>query len=397
MSRIFSDGTDIWLYSKGFKLRIGCGGAISSILNANGEELLSPSYKNEKTDRIIQWTIWSETLKNMVPLLPAFEYRFNVTQGGDFVGNFSGVRWITYDSDQIDVYATSTDNWKLEQQKAFGGGCASVTRYRVSDDGFVHIRRMLTPMHITYQGQAANLGKVYLEAWTPFNNTKFNALALSFEEGTIKPLWWYNLDNIPTYPNLPVEKTQGVAVAFHLTKLDDTCVAFIFGKKNPMALESQPSALEPKPSSLLNTMSWNTGFGILPGVNVENFVEGSYIITDYTLALSNGLTSDFLDEINNEVERLALPLFYANKSMLPLDCRAMADKLAQIESLEPFKSDNLGQLLPRMVRRVAEVADVPVVIPSPIQGQHRKIGIRSLCEGIALLCKKFCKNSLSVN
>ena len=380
MSGIFSDGTDIWLYSKGFKFRIGCGGAISNILNERGEELLSPSYKDEKTDRIIQWTIWSETLKNAVPLLPTFEYRFNVTQGGDFVGNFSGVRQITYDPNlkQIDVYMTSTSNWKLEQQRAFGGGCAGVTRYRISDDGFIHITRILTPVHITYQDRVANLGKVYLEAWTPFNKNKFNGLALSFEEGSTKPLWWYNLDNIPTYPNIRTQETEGFAVAFDQTNVDDTCAVFIFGNSTSQTTD---------PVSILNTMSWDTGFGILPGVNVENFTEGSYIITNYTLAVSNGLTSDFLDIVYNEVEQINPPTFYANRSMLPLDYRTIADTLSGIEFLTPIKSDNLGQLLPKIVSRVAETAEKKEEIRfTGVQG----CVFKSMYRISRLLCEKFC-------
>lgn len=68
------EGEDVWLKlsaggSNTFALRLGAGGAISEI-KGGGKSLLSPSFQGEVTDRVIQWTIWSDTVTNRVASLP---------------------------------------------------------------------------------------------------------------------------------------------------------------------------------------------------------------------------------------------------------------------------------------------------------------------------------------
>ena len=60
-----------------------------SVADDKIEELLSPSFREEATDRVIQWTWWSSSALNPIKGLPEFEWRYNVTQGGNFSGRFT--------------------------------------------------------------------------------------------------------------------------------------------------------------------------------------------------------------------------------------------------------------------------------------------------------------------
>ena len=66
-------GEDVWLIlSSGFEMRLGAGGGIAQLLFGT-TECLSPSFAGEVDDRIVQWTWWSETVKNEISSLPTFE------------------------------------------------------------------------------------------------------------------------------------------------------------------------------------------------------------------------------------------------------------------------------------------------------------------------------------
>ena len=53
---------------------------------ASGQNLLAPSFQGERTDRVVQWTLWElgQTIRHNVASLPDFEDRFNLTQAGTF-------------------------------------------------------------------------------------------------------------------------------------------------------------------------------------------------------------------------------------------------------------------------------------------------------------------------
>lgn len=189
---IHVDSNDIWLKINSFDTgdefiaRLGCGGAIGNLVY-NTQELLSPSFRDEKTDRIIQWTLWSNSITNTVTNLPKFEWRYNVTQGGDFNGNFSDTRRVTIDNVQkkIEVFSTPTLNWKQEQQHYFHGGLNSLTIYQITDTpGKIQITRILKPYNVTIGNddtkRDVEFKDTYLEAWTPLSNKVFNSIALSF-------------------------------------------------------------------------------------------------------------------------------------------------------------------------------------------------------------------------
>jgi len=346
---------DIWLTTNSisnneYRMRIGCGGVLSNLRNDRDEELLSPGFKDEKTDRVIQWTLWSSSLTNKLPALPDYEYRFNVTQGGDFQGNFSPIQAVEIDNRHniVDIYATPIDNWKSEQQKFFGGGCSTLTRYHIMDNGIINVTRILKPLDIKYKGQTANLGKTYIEAWTPLNNRQFDNVALSFAWGPpdsdLMPLWWYNLDNLPTYPNFSIDSTNGYLMAFNNDRLASSdSIALVFGRKSLRTITGDHNYKQEDSDSIsINTMTWDTGFGLLPGVNVENFTKDSILVTNYSLIFNKGVTPEFLELVREEVDKLPSPTHYTQKSQLPEDLIIIADNLERIPHIPSKRIDHLA-------------------------------------------------------
>ena len=92
----FTYQNDVWMrtFDGGepmFDYRLGAGGSVAEVRNIpNGfQRLLSPTFNGELTDRVVQYTTWSNSVVNVVPGLPAFEHRFNVTQAGTFDGLLS--------------------------------------------------------------------------------------------------------------------------------------------------------------------------------------------------------------------------------------------------------------------------------------------------------------------
>lgn len=334
---------DIWLqYSSTdgqiYKLRLGSTGAISNIINSESTELLCPSYQDEKTDRIIQWTLWSETLQNPITTLPKFEYRYNVTQSGDFKGNFNPTLSITVDKDTINVYSAPILNWKSEQQTYFTGGFKALTQYKINPNNtsIIHISRYIFVDKIFYSNQLTKLGSVYLEAWTPLHKSIYNSIAMSFNSN-YKPEWWYDDKNLPQYPNFKLDNTNGYMIAFDSTNFDNESFAIIYGKENLSKDQGEV---------LINMTSWNTGIGLLPALSINNLEQYNLIELNYAIMFNKGLNEKFITIVESTVHTIPKPKIYntitiqSNKKLYDI-----YNTLYRLNSINGIQTDQIGTLL----------------------------------------------------
>jgi hypothetical protein len=288
---ILKDG--IWIYFQGpninnYKIRIGTGGAISNIINNENVELLSPPYKDGNTDKIVQWTIWSSSLKNIVDGLQTYQYRYNVTQGGDMKGVFSPSEYVIVYENGVDVYSTPIDNWRIEQQPYFSGGFSCLTRYRVDSSGILSIRRVILVNKVFLNGILSPLGNTYIEAWTPVSRSVYNALALGISDNN-QPNWWYSAGyNIPKYPEIQIDKTNGYSLAYDKNNIiNGEVLGLVFGQSN--------NSVGFK--NVFNSMTWTAGFGMLPGTRVYDLIEGDVIDINLFVVLGKGITSRMMNKI----------------------------------------------------------------------------------------------------
>jgi|GEM_PF-2088270 len=285
--KTFTDERDIWLRSSCdgvlmFDYRLGAGGAIAEMRDvpSGNKRLLSPSFQGEATDRIIQWTWWSDSITNAVAGLPSFEHRFNVTQGGDFVGQPAPIIAVMIRPKEniVDVFSVPQDQWKTQQQSFMKNKISALTRYEMAADGVLKVRRVMLVDRVKLTGKTTPFAKLYIEGWSPFDRSgTFDGLALALD-GKGTPNWWYRAgENIPNYPVLAAAKTSGYAVVYQTSNPQaNPAVGLVFGTGEVIPA-NKSNAL------VLNTMSWDNGIAILPALGLADVAEGSVI--DVTIAL----------------------------------------------------------------------------------------------------------------
>lgn len=306
---------DVWLRSEAggqgmFDFRLGAGGAIAELrdIQADNKRLLSPSFQGEATDRIIQWTWWSETVTNVVEGLPAFEHRYNLTQGGTFSGGISPSMsvHIKEGSNIVDVYSVPLDQWKTEQQPHMKGKVSALTRYEMAPNGVLKVRRVMLVDHVKLRGKKMGFENLYIESWSPFDRSgTFDGLALAVDSSG-NPTWWYLAGtNIPNYPGLAVASTSGYAVVYrngsHQT---NTAVGLVFGK-------GQVSPATDGNSHVLNLMTWDNGIGILPALNLTNVAPGSVIDSTFALVPRRALDAEMAAQLTALVPQIPAPVVHA--------------------------------------------------------------------------------------
>jgi hypothetical protein len=291
-----------------YKMYLGAAGVIGKLQTDEDKDLLSPSFMDEKTDRVIQWTLWSNTLKNKITTLPEFEWRYNLTQAGDFAGKFNTTvsSSITTNADEtiIKVLSTPTLNWKSEQQGHFRGGVKAMTMYKIHKEFpyAINISRYILVDTVYLDNMQQSLGDVYLEAWTPVKKPIYNAVAMSFTDSS-DPKWWYNMDNLPTYPNFKLEETNGYIVAFNNEDRSGEAFALVYGKEN----------LNPEQGKVVvNTMQWDTGIGLLPAFSINDLQHGDLVEMNYAIILNRGLNKNFIDKVEEYVPKVTGQNVYTN-------------------------------------------------------------------------------------
>jgi hypothetical protein len=314
----FTYENDVWLrsYYNGqgmFDFRLGAGGAIAQMrdVQASYKRLLSPSYSGEVTDRIIQWTWWSDSITNVVAGLPTFEYRFNVTQGGTYANQISPTMTVHINpgTNIVDVYSMPLDQWKTQQQPYMQSKISALTRYEMAADGVLKVRRVMLVDHVYLHGAETQFRKLYVEGWSPFDRSgTFDGLALAVNaNGT--PTWWYKAGyNIPNYPNFAVSNTHGYAVVYKISSPStSTAVGLVYG-------QGQVAPAGAGNTHVLNSMDWNNGIAILPALNLNDVALGSVIDVTVALVPRRTLTSDMASQLTALVPQIPAPVVYPSNT-----------------------------------------------------------------------------------
>ena len=346
-------GNDLWLKlndsgSDAYDFRIGVGGALTEMRDRTDgfKPLLSPSFQGEATDRIIQWTIWSLNHGITNPAatqLPTFEQRYNVTQGGNFDGYLHETLSVPVDYSglQVDVYSKADLQWKSENQENMQGTHSALTRYTFDDRGFIKIRRIVSVGEPTLNGVTQPWTDLYFEGWTPMRGGRdtFTAMALGLSAvGT--PNWWYRHQfNIPQYPFMDVENTNGYAVVYKETDpTGSDAVGIVFGTKT---VESH----SPLDSYVLNSLDWNNGIGILPAIQAKSTVVANSIV-DQTLYIvpRQGLSAEMSSLLTTLASEIPAPHIYEPNN-IPVELEGIYATLMTNASVSGTSTDHLFPLV----------------------------------------------------
>jgi len=262
-----------------YDFRIGTAGVISEMRNRveSFKALLSPSFNEEQTDRVIQWTIWSLGLiRNVNYTGPSFEQRYNVTQGGSFTNQLQQTIDVDINkaNNQIDVYGKADLQWKLDNQSTMTGSHTALTRYSYDRRGFLKVYRVVSLGKPKLNGVVQQWNDLYLESWTPMKGDEdvFTGLALDLDKKGV-PSWWYLKNrNIPSYPHLKVSDTNGYAVVFNnQDRKAKDAVGIVYGKENVIFNNTNAYYV-------LNTLEWDTGIGVFPAILVEGNLPANSLV-----------------------------------------------------------------------------------------------------------------------
>ncbi len=328
-----------------YNVRIATGGTIGNITNSSNVQLLSPSFREEKTDRIVQWTVWSNSMKYSIEGFQDFEKRYNLTQGGDESGKYSITRYVQTYNNGVDVWSTPNDNWKIKLQSHFTGGVNCLTRYRVIGPGMLLIRRVIQIDKVYEDNKEDQLGNTYIESWTPPSRAVYNSCAMNVDESNT-PNWWYSVgDNLPVYPDFKAIDTRGYCIAYDAADMKNGEVfGVVYGRENIEIFNYQESV---SGKHVLNTMPWDTGFGILPGINIDKLEEGDVIDTYLVLIMGKGLTDCFMRSIQMCVTTIPRPRVYKKFSSVTNTGTDVASIISSLKSLSRYaehRTDNLANL-----------------------------------------------------
>lgn len=348
----FTYQDDVWIRTfyqgnEQFDFRIGPGGVIAELRNAqdNYAALLSPSYKGEPTDRVIQWTWWSNHIVNVLDL-PDYEWRFNVTQAGTFDSIITPTFKVSTHEQgcMVDVYAEPQDQWKSEQAQAMTGRLSARTRYAIAADGAIVIRRTILANAATLHGQPINYDDEYIEAWTPFARDKLDAVAFEIDDSGSPTHWYQAGNNLPSYPFIDVTTTPGYAVAINgQDAKNKAAVALIFGKQAPCYYTD--ALCKPQGKYDLNLMEWDTGVGILPGLTLTDLRAGDVLDHYIVLQPAQQMNATFYQNVTDWAEKIPAPRVFRAGADVELPLQITIAQLQAFSGLPGSRTVHLAPLI----------------------------------------------------
>lgn len=357
------DGCDIYLNAQlngvtAWTVRLGPAGVISELKSATGVALLSPPWANERTDRVVQWTLWDLGMFASTGSWPVSPL-FNVTQAGTFddtlnprpANSISPTLKTVLSSNptRVDIYSMPQDQWSSQNQAVFTGKFPCLTRYEVVGPGVLTIRRVVLVGAATKYASPENYHEIYFEAWTPMKRNPFTAIAFSASASGV-PAWWYrNGFNIPHYQNFNAATTGGYAIAYtesgYATK---TAAAICFGIAPAASWSNGVST--PTGSHTLNSMEWNTGTGLLPSIHLLNPPNFTLLDVRLAMVVGPGLNSDFMTRLayvnaNIPAPRILFPGTTIDGELATI--RTSLQNLMDGVGTPPIRASSLGPTLCR--------------------------------------------------
>lgn len=332
-----------------FFIRFGATGAIANLQASRiRREMLAPPFKREKTDRILQWTLW-ETGPLMVhpnPALPWYEDRFNITQSGTFDNVIHGSVDVEMDANlgRLDVWSVNDRQWKREQEPYLDGSMASLTRTTVLEGGALLVRRVIRVGEVRLYGVPLAISNPLIEAWSPFSDRVFNSIALDLDARGNPSQWFAKPRSIPNYPHWPVETTRGWAIAYHRSKMaKGPNISVVFGRDRGGVVFPDGSQAASRRYDL-NTMSFRKGLAILPGFWPGELPEGSVVDQSLIFVPAYGIDASTREMLDQLAALLPPPRAYHPGAPLSGELSIIADRLATLAEEEALPTDHLGVL-----------------------------------------------------
>jgi hypothetical protein len=362
MWKITTRGAHVWLESYradklSFEYRIGSAGVISALNDRlDGVSFLAPSFRGEITDRVIQWTLWSNGIKNPVAGLPASAQRYNVSQAGTrdnrgaaaVVGNtLAPTLSVSIDrsANTVDIYSVPQDQWESSEQAAIKNKVSSLTRYTLLPGGALSIKQFNYVDTVTLNGTEVPFDDLYMEVWLPLASSRetFTGLALSLNaDGTPRQAYSNHSaghSNIPSYPHFPAQRTSGYAVAFNIDAPQRTALAVVYGVQGT-------ASSNPRDGLELNLRDYQNVMAILPGARLWQVPAGSVVCKEFVLLPApHGLTKELVDQLDRQVAALSRPVVYRPGEAMPPDVVAIAQTLSRNLAQRGSRTDALGDLV----------------------------------------------------
>lgn len=359
-SSVSLDGCDIWMGvstggASSFQFKIGPGGSMADLRSSANVSLLSPPFGIERTDRVVQWTMWGGVAITNASW-PVTKI-FNLTQAGTFGDGYTPrdpnglapvqAAVISTNQARVDVWAIPQDQWFPQNQPYLYTQLASLTRYEFTGPGVLTIRRVILMDDIHHYGNITNLTNVFLEAWTPFKRSPFTAYAVTASAAGV-PAWWYRCGyNIPSYPAFPSYVTAGYGIAYvESGYASQVCAAICFGTNEPTAWTNGTSSTYGH--AVLNSLEWNTGLGILPAIRDIDVPKDAVLDVRVALVVGSGLNANFMSRVNYVTPKLPAPRVIFPWTVVDGD---LTNIIAQLKSMRAapntLRTTSLGPVLCR--------------------------------------------------
>ncbi len=353
-----TEASDLWLTAAQdgnalFDLRLGAGGAIAELKYrpAGGRDLLANPYGNNDTDRVIQWTLWSDTYAANAG---SGSEPFNEDLAGSGDGTFSPTVAVRSAGAMLDIYSVPQDQWDRGLNGAMQAPYSSLTRYEMLPQGVLKVRRVVLTGAIANQPDGGRSYDVYFEQWNPFKvgADTFNAYALSLD-GAGRPDWWYRAeDNIPYYQYLPATDSFGYAVIYQESAWPvNPVIGLVFGTQD-VSIAPDPELAGTSGRHVFNSMGWgeNTpedqGIALLPALQLFNVPSQSVI--DYTYYVVPRPSADA--GLKPELEALAAsapaPALYGPSHVFSGELGEIVALLGRNLAAPGVRTDHLADLAP---------------------------------------------------
>jgi len=353
-----ADGTDVWLTATQdgtalFDLRVGAAGAISQLNYRpnHSQDLLANPYGDNDTDRVIQWTLWSDTYAAVSDTGPE---PFNEDLAGSGDGTFSPTVAVNSTGQVLDVYSVPQDQWDRALNGVMQARYSSLTRYEMLPDGVLKVRRVVLTGAIANEPDGGSRYDVYFEEWNPFrvDGNSFDAFALSLDAGGI-PDWWYQAgDNIPYYQYLPATNSFGYAVIYQAAAWQTMpVIGVVFGAKD-LSVASDAELVNTSGRHVFNSMGWGAGtpedqgIALLPALQLFDVPSGSVIDTTYYLVLRPFADAALKSELESLAASAPAPSLYGPSHAFSGELGGIVATLNRNLNASGIRTDHLASLLP---------------------------------------------------
>ena len=355
-SRVRIVGNDVWIRTvrpngtAHLDFRFGSAGVIAEIRDVrSGRSLLAPSFNGEITDRVVQWTLWEAgpTVRHDVPSLPDFEDRFNVTQAGTFENVLNGTVDVDVNAQegQVDVWSVVDHNWRSEQNPHMDGTITALTRTTVLDGGAILVRRILRIGEIRLNGRPVSIANPFFEAWTPFSDSEFDSIALSFDGNGNPNRSFLDGHNIPRYPHINVSNTRGWATSFDSQNTSGgNNLSVVFGTDKGTVQHADGTQTDSR-FYQLNTLDFEGGMGILPALFPGSLSEGAIIDQHLILLPGQNINAATAAQLDALAEEIPPPRTYHPGAELSGELADIADRLSTLTGERRVATDNIGRLI----------------------------------------------------